>query len=69
MSKFISGAAFRTGSRKRNLKFSVPKGDEVTQDTGFRDDDCPAVSIQTLQPSEIERGDLKPYRVDVPTII
>ncbi|KAL5257648.1 hypothetical protein ACHWQZ_G012539 [Mnemiopsis leidyi] len=42
MSKFLSGAAFRSGSRKqrRNLD-ACKKQPEITQAIGFRDDDSP----------------------------
>lgn len=44
MSKFLSGAAFRSGSRKqrRNLD-ATQKQPEITQAIGFRDDDSPKV--------------------------
>ncbi|XP_063675163.1 sodium channel protein type 9 subunit alpha-like isoform X8 [Bolinopsis microptera] len=42
MSKFLSGAAFRSGSRKQHRKLTeAQKQPEVTQAIGFRDDDSP----------------------------
>ena len=44
MSKFLSGAAFRSGSRKKRRNLDVQqKQPEITQAIGFRDDDSPKV--------------------------